>query len=73
MQGSPHWEISAGYVGALTAEIPFTNLHSDAVSLAVDEALLTVRPRSGAAADAARTHAATGADAHAAGADGPEG
>lgn len=46
MQGSPYWEIAAGYVGALKAEIPFTNLYSQAVSLTLDEALLTIRPRS---------------------------
>lgn len=45
MQGSPYWEIAAGYVGALKAEIPFTNLYSQAVSLTLDEALLTIRPR----------------------------
>ncbi|BDA50280.1 probable autophagy-related protein 2 at C-terminar half [Coccomyxa sp. Obi] len=43
--GSPYWEIAAGYVGALKAEIPFTNLYSQAVSLTLDEALLTIRPR----------------------------
>lgn len=46
LQGSPYWEIAAGYVGALKAEIPFTNLYSQAVSLTLDEALLTLRPRS---------------------------
>lgn len=46
VQGSPYWEIAAGYVGALKAEIPFTNLYSQAVSLTLDEALLTIRPRS---------------------------
>lgn len=44
-QGSPYWEIAAGYVGALKAEIPFTNLYSQSVSLSVDEALITIRPR----------------------------
>lgn len=33
-------------MGALKAEIPFTNLYSQAVSLTLDEALLTLRPRS---------------------------
>ena len=42
-------------MGALRAEIPFTNLYTQAMSLTVDEALLTLRPRgaganSGAAA-----------------------
>jgi hypothetical protein len=45
LQDSPYWEIAAGYVGALKAEIPFTNLYSQSVSLTLDEALLTLRPR----------------------------
>ena len=46
MQASPYWEIAAGYVGAMRAEIPFTSLYSQAVSLTLDETLITVRPRS---------------------------
>ena len=45
MQASPYWEIAAGYVGAMRAEIPFTSLYSQAVSLTLDETLITVRPR----------------------------
>jgi len=44
-QGSAYWEVAAGYVGALTAEIPLTSLGSTPVSLAVEEVLITVRPR----------------------------
>lgn len=46
MQASPYWEIAAGYVGAMRAEIPFTSLYSQAVSLTLDETLITIRPRS---------------------------
>jgi hypothetical protein len=45
MQASPYWEIAAGYVGAMRAEIPFTSLYSQAVSLTLDETLITIRPR----------------------------
>ena len=45
-QASPYWEIAAGYVGAMRAEIPFTSLYSQAVSLTLDETLITIRPRS---------------------------
>ena len=45
VQGSAYWEVVAGYVGALSADIPLTSLGSDPVSLRVDEALITVRPR----------------------------
>ncbi len=46
MQASPYWEIAAGYVGAMRAEIPFTSLYSQAVNLTLDETLITIRPRS---------------------------
>ena len=46
VQASPYWEIAAGYVGAMRAEIPFTSLYSQAVSLTLDETLITIRPRS---------------------------
>ncbi|KAK9836947.1 hypothetical protein WJX81_001853 [Elliptochloris bilobata] len=39
--GSAYWEVVAGYVGALSAEIPLTSLGSDPVSLRVEEALIT--------------------------------
>lgn len=42
-------------MGALKAEIPFTNLYSQAVSLTLDEALLTLRPRSKARPPAGAT------------------
>ena len=45
MQASSVWEVTAGYIGALTAEVPFTNLYSESVVLTIDELLLTVRPR----------------------------
>ena len=47
MQGSAYWEVAAGYVGALSADIPLTSLGSDPVSLRVEEALITVCPRPG--------------------------
>ena len=54
MQASPDWEIAAGYVGAMRAEIPFTSLYSQAVSLTLDETLITIRPRSRTLAKAAQ-------------------
>ena len=60
MQASPYWEIAAGYVGAMRAEIPFTSLYSQAVSLTLDETLITIRPRSTPLQDAAHGSADSG-------------
>ena len=60
MQASPYWEIAAGYVGAMRAEIPFTSLYSQAVSLTLDETLITIRPRSTPLQDAMHGSADSG-------------
>ena len=65
-QGSPDWEIVAGYVGTLRAEIPFTNLYTQAMSLTMDEALLTLRPRNAAAKSGAARPGQQGPEAAAA-------
>lgn len=62
VQGSAYWEVAAGYVGALSADIPLTSLGSDPVSLRVEEALITVRPRTAGALDPEPTPASTGGD-----------
>lgn len=60
MQASSYWEIAAGYVGAMRAEIPFTSLYSQAVSLTLDETLITIRPRSTPLQDAMHGSADSG-------------
>lgn len=46
-QASAYWEVAAGYVGVLAADIPLTRLGSEPVALRVEEVLITVRPRAG--------------------------
>ena len=69
-QGSAYWEVAAGYVGALSADIPLTSLGSDPVSLRVEEALITVRPRTSETLNPGPVPASTGGDGGAGGTPG---
>lgn len=39
------WELTAAYVGCARAKIPLASLYSEPCAIALDEVLLTVRPR----------------------------
>lgn len=73
VQGSAYWEVAAGYVGALSADIPLTSLGSDSVSLRVEEALITVRPRAAGTLNPDPGPASAGSDGGGGGAPGEGG
>ena len=60
-------------MGALSADIPLTSLGSDPVSLRVEEALITVRPRTAGTLNPDSSPASTGGDGGGGGAPGEGG
>ena len=45
LQNSPYWEITAGFIGSVKATIPITTLSIDNCQAALDEILITIKPK----------------------------